>query len=101
MQILPFALRPQPDQVLQQNLSQVSDITKKNSDDVVMLKSKIVRQENITERLLIPMFTDLFQMFISHMASVLDETIFSNMKHALDRYLSQLQRAREGKHFLP
>jgi len=88
------------DQVLKQNLNHVSQSAKKITEDVVFLRSKIVRQENIIERLMIPMFTELFQMFILHMSTVLDDKIYSNVKHSLDRYLTQMQRVREGKHFL-
>ena len=73
---------------------------KLQADDVVSLQSKIVHQENLTERLMIPMFMDQFQMFISHMSNVLDTTTYSNVKQNLDRHLSLLQRARDAKHFL-
>lgn len=78
----------------------ISQAAKKCSDDVDILKSKSVRQEKITESLLIPMFINLFQMFISHMSSVLDNTLYSNVKCNLGRYLTQLQNVQEGKHFL-
>ena len=90
----------QTDQKLQETLAHVSQSATRLTDDVVSLQSKIVHQENLTERLMIPMFVDVFQMFISHMSNVLDITTYSNVKQNLDRYLSLLQRARDGKHFL-
>ena len=90
----------QSDQILKQNLNYVSQTSKNITDDVLILRSKIDRQENIIDRLMIPMFTELFQLFISQMSSVLDNTIYSTVKQNMDRYLTQMQKVRTGKHFL-
>jgi hypothetical protein len=90
----------QNDEILIQNLNRVTQTTKSITEDVIFLRSKFVRHENIIERLMIPMFIELFQLFITQMSNVIDDTNYSNVKHKLDRYLKQMQQVRDGKHFL-
>ena len=90
----------QNDQVLQQNLNSVSQTTKAINDDVTSLRSKVVRQVNVIERLMIPMFTDIFQMFLSQISNVIDGLTYSKIKQKLDRYLMQMQNVCNDQTFL-
>ena len=87
------------DQVLKQNLNLVSQTAKSTDENVTSLTTKVVRQVNIIERLMIPMFTDIFQMFISEMSNVIDDSTYSKIKQKLDRYLMQMQNVRNDQTF--
>ncbi|CAF3961071.1 unnamed protein product [Rotaria sp. Silwood1] len=87
----------QSDQTLKLNLNSLSQTTNDLKHDVIYYRSKIDRQEKIISKLMVPMFTDLFQVFISQMSDVLDVTIYTNLKQKLEHYLIQMQKAREGE----
>ena len=90
--------KEQSDQILKQNFNFVADTTKNLSIDCSSLKSKITRQESISEQLLIPMLSDIIQMIIPQMSNLADAEIHSSFKQNFDQYLKQIQQIRDGKY---
>jgi len=90
--------KEQSDQILKQNFNFVADTTKNLSIDCSSLKSKITRQESISEQLLIPMLSDIIQMIIPQMSNLVDAEFHSSFKQNLDQYLKQIQQIRDGKY---
>jgi hypothetical protein len=50
-------------------------------------------------KLLIPMFEDLFSVIASQNHDKRGNPLDADLKYKLERYLMQVKKAREGKHF--
>jgi hypothetical protein len=87
------------DELVKENFN---DLSKNHLDlkkDVTQHSLLIERHENMFTKLLIPMFEDLFSVIASQNHDKRGNPLDADLKYKLERYLMQVKKAREGKHF--
>jgi len=60
---------------------------------------KVERHENMFTKLIIPMFEDIFSFITIQNCDSKGRTLDADLKVKLERYLIQMKKAKEGKHF--
>ena len=89
----------QSDELVKENFNTLSKNHHDLKKDVVQHSLLIDRHENMFTKLLIPMFEDLFSVIASQNQDKRGNPLDADLKCKLERYLVQVKKAREGKHF--
>jgi hypothetical protein len=87
------------DELMKQNLNELSIRQQELKKDVVQHSLFIDRHENLVVKLIIPMFQDLFTLISSQNLDRKGNVLDADLKSKLERYLIQMKNAKQGKHF--
>ena len=87
------------DELIKQNLNELSNKQEELKKDVVQHSLFIDRHENMFVKLIIPMFQDLFSLIASQNQDKKGNILDADLKCKLERYLIQMKNAKQGKHF--
>jgi hypothetical protein len=87
-----------------EHIKESIDLLSKNAlvlkKDVVQQNLLIERHDNLFSKLLFPMFEDLFAVIPAQNQDKRGNPLDADLKCKLERYLIQMKKAREGKHFI-
>jgi hypothetical protein len=87
------------DSMIKDNLNLLSKQSSELKTGVTQHSLLIQRHDNIFVKLIIPMFEDLFGLISKQNQDRKGNPLDADLKLKLERYLIQMKKAKEGKHF--
>ncbi|CAF4750020.1 unnamed protein product [Rotaria sp. Silwood2] len=87
------------DILIKENLNLLSKQSMELKKEVIVNNLKVERHENMFTKLIIPMFEDFFSFITVQNCDSNGRTLDADLKLKLERYLIQMKKAKEGKHF--
>lgn len=88
------------DLLVKENLSLLCKHSSELRNDLSCFNTAVDQHGNILLKLLVPIFEDLFSLIAMQNEDRKENTLDADLKLKLERYLTQMEKAKEGKQFM-